>query len=107
MLDLEIVPERSLGCDAWEFVLGEILFISNVNILRCICKAAYAMVFLLVAIDRSCVQDATTAHIYHNPGRYIDFFLTLSQSNLCVRYVFVYFFIRNLDHEVIRDALFS
>uniref|UniRef100_A0A2A4IVK6 Uncharacterized protein n=1 Tax=Heliothis virescens TaxID=7102 RepID=A0A2A4IVK6_HELVI len=22
MLDLEIVPERSLGCDAWEFVLG-------------------------------------------------------------------------------------
>ncbi|XP_038218369.1 UPF0183 protein CG7083 [Zerene cesonia] len=22
MLDLEIIPERSLGCDAWEFVLG-------------------------------------------------------------------------------------
>ncbi|KAG7300806.1 hypothetical protein JYU34_015141, partial [Plutella xylostella] len=22
MLDLEIVPERSLGCDSWEFVLG-------------------------------------------------------------------------------------
>ncbi|GBP08841.1 G patch domain-containing protein 1 [Eumeta japonica] len=23
MLDLEIIPERSLGCDAWEFVLGK------------------------------------------------------------------------------------
>lgn len=23
MLDLEIVPERSLGCDTWEFVLGK------------------------------------------------------------------------------------
>lgn len=23
MLDLEIVPERSLGCDGWEFILGE------------------------------------------------------------------------------------
>lgn len=22
MLDLEIVPERSLGCEQWEFVLG-------------------------------------------------------------------------------------
>jgi len=25
MLDLEIVPERSLGCDGWEFILGECL----------------------------------------------------------------------------------
>lgn len=23
MLDLEVVPERSLGCDNWEFILGE------------------------------------------------------------------------------------
>lgn len=22
MLDLEVVPERSLGCDNWEFILG-------------------------------------------------------------------------------------
>lgn len=38
MLDLEIVPERSLGCDAWEFVLGKTsrMFISNVRHLRCI-----------------------------------------------------------------------
>ncbi|KAI8432652.1 hypothetical protein MSG28_013627 [Choristoneura fumiferana] len=26
MLDLEIIPERSLGCDAWEFVLVEHCF---------------------------------------------------------------------------------
>lgn len=25
MLDLEIVPERSLGCEQWEFVLGRML----------------------------------------------------------------------------------
>lgn len=24
MLDLEIVPERSLGCEQWEFILGEL-----------------------------------------------------------------------------------
>lgn len=38
MLDLEIVPERSLGSDAWEFVLGEHfrMFITYVKVLRCI-----------------------------------------------------------------------
>lgn len=49
MLDLEIVPERSLGCDAWEFVLGELfrMFITNVKILRCISTGTtYAIVFL-------------------------------------------------------------
>lgn len=30
MLDLEVIPERSLGCDNWEFVLGE--FISYIII---------------------------------------------------------------------------
>lgn len=23
MLDLEVIPERSLGCDNWEFILGK------------------------------------------------------------------------------------
>lgn len=23
LLELEIVPERSLGCDSWEFILGK------------------------------------------------------------------------------------
>lgn len=27
MLDLEIVPERSLGCEQWEFILGEFFFV--------------------------------------------------------------------------------
>lgn len=37
MLDLEIVPERSLGCEAWEFVLGKSprMFMNYVKILRC------------------------------------------------------------------------
>lgn len=49
MLDLEIVPERSLGCDAWEFVLGELfrMFITNVKILRCISTGTtYAIILL-------------------------------------------------------------
>lgn len=25
MLELEIVPERSIGCEQWEFILGEAL----------------------------------------------------------------------------------
>lgn len=37
MLDLEIVPERSLGCEQWEFVLGKFLiFTINVYLLRII-----------------------------------------------------------------------
>lgn len=23
MLELEVIPERSLGCDQWEFILGK------------------------------------------------------------------------------------
>lgn len=56
MLDLEIVPERSLGGDTWEFVLGELRF--SVYILTSIIYAlflrvaSYAMVFWSV-IHRS------------------------------------------------------
>lgn len=30
MLELEVVPERSLGCDQWEFILGKLLSLSLV-----------------------------------------------------------------------------
>lgn len=30
MLELEVVPERSLGCEQWEFILGESLHLSFV-----------------------------------------------------------------------------
>ena len=26
MLDLEVIPERSLGCEHWEFILGRFSF---------------------------------------------------------------------------------
>lgn len=29
MLELEIVPERSIGCEQWEFILGESLIKSH------------------------------------------------------------------------------
>lgn len=29
MLDLEVVPERSLGNEQWEFVLGKLMYNSN------------------------------------------------------------------------------
>lgn len=31
MLALEVVPERSLGCEQWEFVVGGLLLIVQFN----------------------------------------------------------------------------
>lgn len=52
MLELEIVPERSVGCEQWEFVLGEYsvrtcaracivtfyLVLNKMNVKQIVCK---------------------------------------------------------------------
>jgi len=34
MLELEVVPERSLGCEQWEFILGK--GYTNVTFVTCV-----------------------------------------------------------------------
>lgn len=58
MLDLEIIPERSLGCDTWEFVLGEtiFMFITYVSILRSISMLlAYAILNIYPVGHLACI----------------------------------------------------
>lgn len=34
MLELEVMPERSLGCDQWEFILGK--FCDKITFVDCL-----------------------------------------------------------------------
>lgn len=66
MLDLEIIPERSLGCDTWEFVLGEtiFMFLTYVNVLRSISiLLAYAMLNIPPIGYLECIQERFCADI--------------------------------------------
>lgn len=60
MLDLEIIPERSLGCDTWEFVLGKtiFMFLTYVSVLRSISiLLAYAILNIAPIGYLGCNQE--------------------------------------------------
>lgn len=40
MLELEVVPERSLGCEQWEFILGK-FFLKFLHLLICVLNICF------------------------------------------------------------------
>jgi len=56
MLELEVVPERSLGCEQWEFILGKAFhnFTFIICVLMYLCwRRNYTVAFTEYVIERN------------------------------------------------------
>lgn len=59
MLELEVVPERSIGCEQWEFILGKSLILNSVTVIllvRLMYRLYFAMEAKLACIMNVCLK---------------------------------------------------